>query len=129
MEFVGPVDTRGQLDEDTRAEIRDGLKRFAGKRVRVVVTEDQDRRSTRANRYYWGVVIKLFAEHTGYDAHDLHEALAMKFLRIEDCPITGAPRRKRTPKTDTQEFREYVDACIRLAAEYGVVIPDAREAA
>ena len=56
----------------------------------------------------------------------MHETLAMRFLRIEDCPITGAPRRKHTPKTDTKEFSEYVDHCIRLAAELGVVIPDAK---
>jgi hypothetical protein len=68
--------------------------------------------------------VPLLAEYCGYDCHDdMHEALAFKFLRIEDCPITGSPRRKHTPETDSKEFATYVDSCIRLASEYGLWIP------
>lgn len=75
------------------------------------------------------MVIKAFSEHTGYERDEMHELLAMKFLRIEDDPITGAPRRKRTPKCDTAEFHEYVERCRRFAAtELGIVIPDPNEA-
>jgi hypothetical protein len=105
------------------------LRRLEGKDVEYVIREKKTTRSTQANRYYFGVVVKLLGEHCGYDADDMHEALAMKFLRIEDCPVTGAPRRKRTPKCDTKEFAEYVDACIRLAAELGVYIPEPHEVA
>ena len=86
-------------------------------------------RSSQANRYYFGVVIKAFSEHTGYERDEMHELLAMKFLRIEDDPLTGAPRRKRTPKCDTAEFHEYVERCRRFAAsELGISIPDPNEA-
>lgn len=91
----------------------------------MTLEPEKARRSTRANRYYWGVVLALLGEHLGYDPDDLHEVLAMKFLRMEDDPLTGVPLRKRTPKLSTQEFADYVDRCIRFAAEQGVVIPDA----
>lgn len=114
----------GKLDADTRQWIADYIRTFDGKRIAVTVKLHKATRSTRANRYYWGVVVKMLAEHCGYDPDEMHQALAMKFLRIEDCPVTGVPRRKSTPKCDTTEFAEYVDCCIRLAAELGVVIPD-----
>ena len=59
----------------------------------------------------------------GYDKQAMHDALAFRFLRIEDDPITGSPRRQHTPETDTKEFAEYVDHCIQFAAELGVEIP------
>ena len=86
-------------------------------------------RTEKQSRYYFGVVVPLIAEHCGYEKDEMHELLAMKFLRIEDDPITGSPRRKHTPDTDTKEFSEYVDACIRLAAELGVVVPAPNEVA
>lgn len=97
---------------------------LAGKRVDVLIRPHREQRTTRQNRYLWGVVYALIAEHCGYEVDELHEALAMKFLRIEDDPLTGSPRRKRTPKTNTAEFAAYLDQCIRFAAELGVVVPD-----
>lgn len=102
---------------------------LAGKHVEIIFRKRRTKRSSQANRYYFGVVVKLLAEHCGYDPQEMHEALAFRFLRIEDCPITGAPRRKHTPETDSAEFAEYVDHCIRLAAELGVVIPDPHQVA
>lgn len=99
-----------------------------GHAVTLSLTRMQNRRSLQANRYYWGVVIHYLSEYTGYDAEEMHEALAMKFLRIEDCPLTGAPRRARTPETNSAQFARYVDDCIRFAAELGIVIPDANQA-
>jgi len=123
------VDQRGHLATDVRVQVADYLRTFAGRPVSIKVKQHRANRSDRANRYYFGVVVPMLAEFCGYDKDEMHETLAMKFLRIEDCPLTGAPRRKRTPKCDTQEFADYVDACIRLAAEHGVVIPEPGEVA
>jgi hypothetical protein len=71
--------------------------------------------------------VPLIAEHCGYDKQEMHELLAMRFLRMADDPVTGSPRRRHTPETDTKDFSDYVDACIRLAAELGVYIPEAGE--
>lgn len=125
--FYGRVLAGGLLVLDQPKEYARYVRAFASKHVELILKQRRAKRSDRANRYYFGVVVKLLAEHCGYDAQEMHETLAMRFLRIADCPITGAPRRERTPKTDSKEFSEYVDHCIRLAAELGVAIPDAHE--
>jgi hypothetical protein len=127
--FYGRVLPGGLLVLDRPKDYGRHLRALAGKHVELTLKRRRAKRSPQANRYYFGVVVKVLAEHCGYDVQEMHEALAFRFLRIEDCPITGAPRRKRTPETDTAEFSEYVNHCIRLAAELGVVIPDASEAA
>ena len=101
------------------------LRSLAKRHVDVLIRPHREQRTSPQNRYLWGVCYALIAEHCGYEVDELHEALAMKFLRIEDDPLTGSPRRRRTPKTDTAEFAAYVEACRRFAAvELGVVIPD-----
>jgi hypothetical protein len=124
--FYGRVLPGGLLVLDRPADYNRAVRALAGKHVEILLKRRRTKRSNPQNRYYFGVVVKLLAEHCGYDTQEMHEALAMRFLRIEDCPITGAPRRKRTPQTDTAEFAEYLEHCIRLAAELGVVIPDAQ---
>ena len=100
------------------------LQILKGQFVEVIVRKRRTQRSGQANRYYWAAVVTPLAEHCGYERGEMHETLAMRFLRIEDCPFTGAPRRKRTPKCDSKEFSDYVDSCIRLAADLGVVVAD-----
>lgn len=100
------------------------LASLKGKPVDVVVRVHRDARSTQQNRYYFGVVVPLIAVHCGYTPAEMHELLAMRFLRLEDDPITGSPRRRHTPETDTAEFAAYLESCIQFAAELGVVVPE-----
>ena len=126
--FTATVTEAGSLRLDSPLTFQRHLARFKGKPVEVVVRRVRTQRSNQANRYYWGVVVALLAEEFGYEKEEMHEVLAMKFLRIvDDCPITGSPRRKRTPDCDTAKFAAYVDSCIRLGAEHGVVIPSPNE--
>ena len=100
-----------------------------GSAVEIVIRRQRRTRSSKQNRYYWSAVIGEIASCAGYrrqDAYQLHDALAFKFLPLPPCPITGSPRRQRTPETDTEEFSVYVDQVIQWAAEtWGVVIPEA----
>lgn len=121
------VDEDGKLHLQSPEVFKQAVRAYAGKFVELTVKEQRNRRSDRANRYYFGVVIKLVAEHCGYEPDEMHEALAFRFLRIEDDPVTSSPRRQRTPKTSTKEFAEYVDQCIRFAAELGVYVPQPHE--
>ena len=122
--FTGRVFPNGKLALDRPKDYDAHIRSLAGQFVELVLRKQRSKRSTKANAFYWSAVVGPLAEHLGYDPQDMHEVLAMHFLRIEDCPVTGAPRRKRTPKTDTAEFARYVDDCIRLAAEQGVVVED-----
>jgi len=127
--WFGRVLPGGLLVLDKPKDYNRAVRALAGKHVEIILRKRKTMRTSPQNRFYFGVVVKLLAEHCGYERDEMHETLAMRFLRIEDCPITGAPRRKRTPKTDTEEFARYLDSCIRLAAEFGVVIPDPKEVA
>ena len=89
------------------------LQSMKDKPVEVTVKIHRENRSSQANRYYFGVVVPLIAESCGYEKDEMHELLAMRFLRVEDDPVTGSPRRKHTPETDSKEFAEFVDCCIR----------------
>lgn len=124
--FFGRVDA-GAIELRDKTEYALYLRKLEGKDVEVVVRRVRSQRSLQANAYYWAVIIALMAEEFGYDKQEMHEVLAMRFLRIEDCPVTGSPRRKRTPDCDSKAFGEYVDACIRLATEHGVYIPQPGE--
>ncbi len=123
--FHGTVSTSGRLElsDTVRAWFTRYLLTLAGKSVEVTVRVHRRQRSSRQNRYYFGVVVPFIAEHCGYEKDEMHELLAMRFLRVADDPITGSPRRRHTPQTDTKEFSEYVDSCIRFGAELGVFIP------
>lgn len=127
--FRGTVGEKGTLDlhPSVRGLLRLHLLRMTGKPVEITVTVARNKRTDRQARYYFGVVVPLIAEHCGYDKQEMHELLAMRFLRIEDDPVTGAPRRKRTPDTDTAEFSVYVDQCIQFAAALGVYIPEPQQ--
>lgn len=124
---------RGKVTHDGRLQFEDAiaaaahLGKLRGQQVDITITRHRFSRSLSQNRYYWGVVVTLLAAHCGYERDEMHEALAFKFLRIADCPVTGSPRRQHTPACDTAEFSAYVEACIRLAAELGVVIPSPQD--
>lgn len=79
--------------------------------------------------YYHGAIVPIFAEYMGEPlADDAHEALAWKFLRIEDHPVTGAPRRKSTSpsKMPLAEMVEYVNNVIAYGTvSLGLRFPEA----
>lgn len=124
--FLARVDD-GKLVFEQPPRVRQHIRSLEGKLVQVVIKQLRHQRTLRANRFYFGVIVSLMAEEFGYEKQEMHEVLAMRFLRIEDCPITGSPRRKPTPECETKEFAEYTDACIRLAAEHGIVVPSPDE--
>lgn len=109
---------------------------------KVVVEPVRSKRSTDANEYYWGCVIEMISNVTGYEPEEVHEYLCglrwgwkqKKVPKtphnpggIEDIPV-------RTTTTDAQgkrcvltimEFYEYVEFCRRFASiKLALNIPD-----
>ncbi len=120
------VDGNLRLQNPTRYELWIAL--LDGKQVEVVVKQKRNRRSDRQNRYYWGVVIKIIADHLGYEPDELHESLKRKFLgEVEDR--YGLRRVASTTMLTTAEFIEtYTEPIKRWAAEYlRLYIPDPNE--
>jgi hypothetical protein len=123
--FTGEIRADGTIQIDQRALFRAKRQEWAGKRI-VLELKREGTRSSQANRFYWGVVIAAFCEVTGYETDEMHELLAMRFLKIDDDPLTGMPRRRRTPDCDSAEFAEYVEKCQRFGAtELGIEWPEA----
>lgn len=97
--------------------------------LEIVVRGAKSDRSNPQNRYYWGVVISLIADHTGVDQMDLHEILKNKFLREVVCFQTKTGKQleivgRSTTELKTNEFEEYL-AQVRAwaGAELGIAIP------
>ena len=89
-------------------------------------------RSIQQNRYYFGVVVELLAEHTGYTRDETHDILKMQFLpkQLAVCDGNGEVKGEfvvggSTRKLTTTEFQQYIEAIQRWAAEtLDVFIPD-----
>lgn len=92
----------------------------------MVIKKKPSRQGSQSMRYYRGVVVPDIAEACGYSDPDdfdaVHESLAWKFLRIEDHPQLGFPRRRSTAKVDmnAEEMSAYISKCIDWA-EFNIV--------
>ena len=99
-------------------------------------SDTKPKRSSPANRYYWGVVVELIylaLKDTGWEVNreGTHELLRVRFLS-EDKPIGNdgefVTRVKSTTELDSVEFGTYIERCKQFAAEYlNTVIPEPNE--
>lgn len=131
--FAAEVNAAGQLKMSgiARSEMDRFLGTLKGKLVEVSIKESRRTRSANSNRYYWGVVVPIIAEHLGYTSDEMHEALKYKFLRLEaDCAASDLPKIRSTASLDVKEFGTYLESVITWAgADFGLVIPDPGEVA
>lgn len=102
--FCGKVE-QGALTLDRPDKFKQYLLTLNKKAVHIVVRKIQKPRSKKENRYYWGVVIKLLCETTGYNDDEMHDALRMLFLRDIDKKI---PTLRSTTSLTTVDFEEYL---------------------
>ena len=125
--FLGAIDARGRVLLDRPIDYGRWLMTLAGQRVEVVVRKRRTQRSDRQNRAYFGLVVALLAEHCGYTPDEMHEALAWKFLGLENAGDL-LPRRRSTASLSTSEFEDYVATIRRWAAtELSCDIPEPHE--
>jgi len=118
---------KGKFIPDDRIQF---IKEFAKKddtRLEVTVRKPRKYRSLQQNKYYWGVVISLLSETTGFSKDEMHDALRVKFLT--DLELIGEkttlPRIQSTTELSTVEFLEYVSQIQQWAAEFlDCYIPD-----
>lgn len=113
----------------------------AAKAWRVTIEPDTHNRSSQQNRYYFGVIIKLLSDATGYEGSDVHELLCGEYWgwkekRVPRSPnfpsgVCVTPRRSTTHDEDGKhktlskmEFAEFVEFCQRFGASKGIMIPD-----
>lgn len=87
------------------------LNNLIGKEVEVIIKPWKNSRSGQQNKYYWGVVISMISEETGYTRDELHEFFKILFLSKS---ITIGEKEYKTSistsKLKTDEFEDYIGA-------------------
>src|SRR5450759_3162198 len=68
-----------KLFVDKSEQFKQHLVSLNGKRVQVTVEKIKHSRTLQQNKYYWSVVVKLIAQHTGHDPEQIHELLKQMF--------------------------------------------------
>jgi hypothetical protein len=112
------------------------LRKMRDGELRVEIRRARATRSLSQNAWYWGCVVGLVAEHTGYTPDEIHEIYKAKFIPkklafadgngevLGEFVIGGT-----TTRLNTLEFSEYCEAIREWASDtLGVVIPDPSEA-
>ena len=118
------VDATGHLPEQVRRRIATLLTRHKGHSVTLTLARARPARSSNANRRYWSM-LHVGSLELGFDqVNELHEAIAMRLLRIDNDPVLGTPRRTSTSTLDSAAFVTYADAAMRLLIDYGADLTD-----
>jgi hypothetical protein len=89
------------------------------------VTIKSHNRTNSQNDMYWKFVTE-FGNHFGYDKDFAHDMLRYKFLfKVVDFDGEEAKQLLSTTKQNTKTMSEYMENCIRYAANNGFVFNDA----
>jgi len=115
----------GALKLKDRSAFDDAVGKLPDGAYVLSLEDEKEHRSNSANRMYFGAVVTAISEHTGYTKDEIHDILKYKFARrsLVD-PKTGEILEvtKGTSEMKKEDFAEYVDNCIRWAAELGIYI-------
>lgn len=120
--LFGRIDDNGRLifdDPVAFARVRGALR---GRDVQVFVEPKRKPRSLAENNYYWGVVIPIISEWSGFTPEETHLALKEHFLSEFDR-AHGLIRMKSTADLSTLDFEKYMSNIRMWAADQGQFIP------
>jgi hypothetical protein len=112
-----------------KERLNEDVIRYNDKTVEVTVKEYKPKRSNQLNQYYWGVVVKIISDYTGYTKEETHELLKQTFLKkkilIND---EWYDTTKSTTKMNNKEMLEFIEYVKQWAAQtLYVYIPDPHE--
>ena len=128
-EYIGAAEIteRGMvMSEASRQAMARALKGWQLGPLDVIVRPHQVRRSSRANRYYWGVVLGWISEETGQDKEAIHEEMCWQFLEKRVLTLTNKTTgetterllRGESSKLPVAKFYEFVERVRLWAAEW-----------
>ena len=122
------IDGRIKLTQGEARLYHDHLATLEGKFVQVTIGKVKGLRTEQQIRYYFGVVVKLIADHTGHDSDYIHDFLKDKFAPRQTRRVNGEVRIVAGCTHDLFKenfFEDYVDHIRRWASEtLELVIPD-----
>ena len=122
------------FDEASFDALEAWCKLHAGSRIEMTIREEGKNRSLNQNAYYWGVIIKMIADHAGYSSREeiesVHYELARMFLTCTKHCMGGKDIEviRSTADLSTVEAEEYYSK-IRMWAAIAIPldIPEPNE--
>jgi len=111
--------------DEQREIMRKSIASLDGKRVRIWIEEEKNRRSIEHNSYYW-VILTYIQDETGNDKNFLHDFFRRKYLPIKEVEAFGKRFESLTSTTELSvgEMMEYTDKIKIFAAEWGITLPE-----
>ena len=109
------VITDGKLILESPSKFTSYLETLEGKHVEVTVRKQRSQRSLSQNNYYFGVVVKILSDETGYELEEMHDILKYQFLK-KGGENGEFERIISTSTLTTAEFEEYLEKIRRWAA-------------
>ena len=104
------------------------LQKLENKDVYITVQKVRNIRSQQQMRYYFGVIVKLLSEHTGYEPEEMHEILKSEFAPLKEVKLGHEVKMIHGCTHDLFKdnfFSDYIERIQRWAAQdLKVVIPD-----
>jgi len=114
----------GRLHFDERSNFDTYAGQLEGKRFELVLRKERKHLSGNQRRYLHGVVFPIFGEYCGHTAVEMKVLLKLKLLWDgESVDRAGLPIVPSTEDLSKEEYGEFIDGCVRLAAECGCGIP------
>lgn len=119
------------LPTNMSKQMRSALVHWPDGPVEVEVRAHLETRRARANRYYWGVVLKMMAEEMGQAPEDVHEIMKLrhnsKSIDAVQFAGTASVIPQSTAKLDISQFATYLERVMLDGNEYlGLVFPPPR---
>jgi hypothetical protein len=121
--FVGRI-VDGKFVLNDREEFAALKGKLEGQSIELTLRKQPVQRSTDANRFYWGVVVKALSEFSGHSREEVHAGLKAKFLTDKETADDPFPIIRSTTELSVAEFAKYLDKCIQLASEFGIRLPE-----
>ena len=123
---------RGRLTFHGLQRLEQFVRTLGDGPIQMLLRQPQATRSFEAQKYYFGVVLKLLSEHTGHSVDELHEWAKARFIPryVSICDRNGVVKDDlvvggTTTTLTTAQFFEYVEEIRKFAAEeLDVAIPD-----
>lgn len=106
-------------------EVTLSLPELEGERVLITVDRVPKRRSLKANRFYFGALVRAISDYTGMVAGEVHEIFKLKFNPREvPDPLTGEIKTigGSTRSMSPQEFEEHIFKVQEVAERLGIKV-------
>ncbi len=123
----------GRIPEGTRHTLSLLFPAYAGKVLRLSISEAKETASDKQRRYYFGVIVEAFVDYfqsqgKSYTKDQMHDSMMRSIGGFNNPfvnPFTGEPDEGRLSYNDltTAQAEGYHTLCLKQGAEYGFQIP------